>query len=354
MSEDTVTPLWTLTRVSQIDGKNLSLTLDGESTPKVEITPEGKATFNTSMTVVGAVVMEAAVTAGAGLTVNGELKVNGPVLATGTIAAAQGLTGLGAVPIGAILMWSGDPAKLPAGWFLCNGGGWLANGDPIPDLRSQFIVGHDPASTDYKQVHNRGGTSESTLKVENLPKDDALTLKELVVSVPYIDGDNNALSRNVGRDVKVGTNGSSKPFDNRPPWYALAYIIYSGAGAVACADPNMRAVLRNDQFLSAGQGIASPSGRYALTMAAGGTLRLLDMQDKALPKQLWVAKQGESEAFGVEARMQPDSNFVMYDGNRSATFASDTFKKGGVLLRVTDDGKVTIDGADGKSVWSKP
>ena len=354
MSEDTVTPLWTLTRVNQIDGENLSLTLDGEATPKVEITPKGETTFNTSMTVAGAMVMQGAATAGAGLTVNGELKVNGTVSATGTIAAGQGLTGLGAVPVGAILMWSGDPKKLPAGWHLCNGGGWLANGDPIPDLRSQFIVGHDPGSKDYTLVHNRGGTSESTLKVENLPKDDALTLKELVVSVPYIDGDNNALSRNVGRDVKVGTNGSSKPFDNRPPWYALAYIIFCGRGATILADPNMRAVLRNDQFLNMEQGIASPSGRYALKMVAGGKLKLLDMQDKALPKQLWVAKQGESEAVGVEVRMQIDGNFVMYTEGRNPTFASNTYKTGGILLRVTDEGKVTIDGADGTSVWSKP
>ena len=39
------------------------------------------------------------------------------------------------VPAGAIIMWSGTIATIPAGWLLCNG----ING--TPDLRDKFIVG---------------------------------------------------------------------------------------------------------------------------------------------------------------------------------------------------------------------
>jgi hypothetical protein len=354
MSEDTVTPRWTLTRVSQIDGENLSLTLDGDGAPKVEITPEGKTTFNTSLTVVGAVTMEAAATARAGLTVDNKLTVNGSAKATGTLAADQGLTGLGAVPVGAILLWSGDPAKLPAGWLLCNGGGWLANGDPVPDLRSSFIVGHDPRSDDYKLVHNRGGAATRVLKAANLPKEELLNLKQFIAARPIIDGDTYGLSRSAGRDVEVGSKGMSEPFDIRPPWYALAYIIYAGHGAVVSANPKMRAALRNGESLKRGEGVVSPSARYTLLFEATGKLVLLDNLDPLKPRRLWVAQQNGSDSVGDTAIQQADSNFVMYTASGAVAFASDTYKKSGILLRVTNDGKVSIDGADGKPVWSMP
>ncbi|WP_428030910.1 hypothetical protein [Ancylobacter sp.] len=366
MSDDTVTPLWTLTRVSQVDGTNLSLTREGESVPKMEITPDGRTTFNTSVTVSGRVVVgdtvsaaKGPVTIAGGLSVNGEataqagLAVKGRLTVAGSIEAAEGLAGPGAVPVGAILMWSGNPATLPSGWFLCNGGGWLPNGDPIPDLRGRFIVGHDPGDKDYARLHAKGGSPDRTLTVANLPKDDMLTVKQLVVSVPYIDGDNNALSRNVGRDVKIGSNGASQPFDIRPPWHALAYIIYGGPGARVSADPNMRAVLRNGEFLSEGQFVASPSGRYALLLAKGGRLMLQDMQDAARPRQLWIARKGDADATGTRAIQQADGNFVLYHSAGNVSFAAGTYGKG-VLLKVTDEGKVTIDNAEGSAAWSRP
>ncbi|WP_421700138.1 hypothetical protein [Ancylobacter sp.] len=343
---DTVTPPWTLTRVRQIDSDtgSLSLTLDGESTPKVEVTADGRATFNTSLAVTGPLLMEGPAMAHSGLSVTGDAK------ASGSIEAEKGLVGLGAVPVGAILMWSGDPAKLPEGWHLCNGVGWFANGDPVPDLRGRFIVGHDPRYADYAQVRTSGGSATRVLKVENLPSEEMLNLKQFIAARPIIDGDTYGLSRSVGRDVEVGSKGLSKPIDIRPPWYALAYIIYGGRGGLA----NVGRELRADQFLVKGQGIASPSGRYVLMLMEDDKLKLLDMKDKAQPKPIWVAKQENSDALGVEARMQSDGNFVMYTKESKPTFASNTYKDGGVVVRVTDEGTVRIDDAQGKSVWSKP
>lgn len=343
---DTVTPPWTLTRVRQIDSDtgSLSLTLDGESTPKVEVTADGRATFNTSLAVTGHVILEATVAALSDVTVTGAVK------ASGSIEAEQGLVGLGAVPVGAILMWSGDPAKLPAGWHLCNGVGWFANGDRVPDLRGRFIVGHDPRYADYAQVRASGGSATRVLKVENLPKEEMMNLKQFIASRPIIDGDTYGLSRSVGRDVEVGSKGLSEPIDIRPPWYALAYIIYGGRGGIT----HVGRELRSEQFLVKGEGIASPSGRYVLMMTDDDKLKLLDMKDKAQPKPLWVAKQDNSDAVGVEARMQSDGNFVMYTKDSRPTFASNTYKDGGVVVRVTDAGTVRIDDAQGKSVWSNP
>ena len=44
-----------------------------------------------------------------------------------------------AFTVGMILMFSGAPANLPAGWHVCDGG--IYNGHNTPDLRDSFIVG---------------------------------------------------------------------------------------------------------------------------------------------------------------------------------------------------------------------
>lgn len=57
------------------------------------------------------------------------------------------------VPTGAIIMWGGSVASIPAGWALCNG----LNG--TPDLRDRFIVG---AGSSYA-VGATGGANSTTL-----------------------------------------------------------------------------------------------------------------------------------------------------------------------------------------------
>lgn len=50
----------------------------------------------------------------------------------------NGVTG-GIVPIGGIIMWSGSPSSVPAGWLLCNG--QTVNAYTTPNLEDKFIVG---------------------------------------------------------------------------------------------------------------------------------------------------------------------------------------------------------------------
>lgn len=65
----------------------------------------------------------------------------------------------GLVPSGAIILWSGAVATIPTGWLLCNG----ANG--TPDLRERFVVGaggtYAPGDT--------GGADSVTLTQEQIP-----------------------------------------------------------------------------------------------------------------------------------------------------------------------------------------
>jgi len=53
----------------------------------------------------------------------------------GAIGEVHVAPGFGLVPAGAILMWSGATTQIPPGWALCDG----SNG--TPDLRDRFIVG---------------------------------------------------------------------------------------------------------------------------------------------------------------------------------------------------------------------
>ena len=51
----------------------------------------------------------------------------------------NGITGLGIVPIGSIIMWTGNRVTLPSNYKLCDGTTY--NGIPTPDLTNKFIIG---------------------------------------------------------------------------------------------------------------------------------------------------------------------------------------------------------------------
>lgn len=104
---------------------------------------------------------------------NKNTEVSGEVTFADTIRV-KGIKGTdpvfggGLVPIGAILMWSGNPNNLPDGWVLCDG--VSRNGLQIPDLRGRFIVGLDQGSSvGYNQVANSGGNNSVMLNEGNLP-----------------------------------------------------------------------------------------------------------------------------------------------------------------------------------------
>jgi microcystin-dependent protein len=78
---------------------------------------------------------------------------------TGAVTATQGDLNTRLVPSGVILMWSGSIASIPSGWFLCNGA------NDTPDLRDRFLVG---AGSTYT-VGATGGSATVALAEANLP-----------------------------------------------------------------------------------------------------------------------------------------------------------------------------------------
>lgn len=145
------------------------------------------------------------------------LQVNGGVTATK-------FTGNGVIPIGGIIMWSGSIATIPSGWALCNG----YNG--TPNLQDRFIVG---AGASYGPGYTGGATSV-TLSAGNLPPH-SHNYYDIYYSEHNNGGnspgsnatdyDNNPYAYQIYRSTENGNGLNSTPFDIRPPYYALAYIM---------------------------------------------------------------------------------------------------------------------------------
>jgi microcystin-dependent protein len=149
--------------------------------------------------------------------------------------------GLRTVPVGAILMWSGSIASIPSGWALCDG----TSG--TPDLRDRFIVG---AGSSYA-VGATGGQNQVTLAYGEMPAH-AHTFSATTSTngdhshgaVPQFINDNDRgvgnaslfSLDNAGQTTIAGAHshtvsgstsveGSSAAHENRPPFFALAYIM---------------------------------------------------------------------------------------------------------------------------------
>ena len=139
----------------------------------------------------------------------------------GALKVTPKLDGHGTVPIGAILMWSGATNAIPDGWALCNG----QNG--TPDLRNRFIVGAGSAYT----VAATGGVDTVTLTTNQIPSHnhgDGNFTRLLQYSNGDHTSDNTDSSSSEPDITHYGTlqpAGGGQSHENRPPYYALAYIM---------------------------------------------------------------------------------------------------------------------------------
>lgn len=127
------------------------------------------------------------------------------------------------IPTGLISLWSGSIASIPSGWQLCDG----TNG--TPNLRDKFVVG---AGSSYA-VGNTGGANTVTLTIPQMPihAHSYGTLRGGLKTNGAIGASSNALSASttgtysLAMSGDVGNAGSGDSHENRPPYYALAYIM---------------------------------------------------------------------------------------------------------------------------------
>lgn len=183
----------------------------------------------------------------------------------------------GGIPAGCILLWSGAANSIPGGWALCNG----SNG--TPDLRNRFVVGAGSTyavgatggadtvalTTAQMPSHNHTFTGKShthsaTLNLSGLTAASSgehthtTKIRGLYSKSVAVDGGNNVRysreslvdssdesstsssdgahthsitgsgSVTVGSATQggtVGSTGSGSGHENRPPYYALCYIM---------------------------------------------------------------------------------------------------------------------------------
>jgi len=129
-----------------------------------------------------------------------------------------------AVPIGAIVLWSGTVISIPSNWALCDGTGGT------PDLRNAFVIG---ASGDaIIDGNNKSATTVTGSATKTGGSKDAV-----VVSHSHIVGSNENLNAQPGGALYnraiintvtgglTSTAGESGTNKNLPPYYALAYIM---------------------------------------------------------------------------------------------------------------------------------
>lgn len=150
------------------------------------------------------------------------------------------------VPAGVIVLWSGSEDNIPTGWTLCNG----QNG--APDLRDRFVVG---AGASYA-VDETGGAAGVALSVAQLPSHGhgagTLSAQEAgdhtheyedaypsdTWNAPTGGGGqfynqyrvNTKATQSAGAHTHTvsgttGATGSGAEHENRPPYYALCYIM---------------------------------------------------------------------------------------------------------------------------------
>lgn len=191
------------------------------------------------------------------LTVNNSTTLMGPVTMGQGLNVTGTITGIGMVPAGSIIMYGGSITYFDnngtgvvgtayQGWQLCNGN----NG--APDLRNKFITG----AGDQYALGNTGGAATVTLQTTEMPAhshygNTGTSAPGLNYSGVYYNskgkssgimvnwnstdpnGNNpNLLTTKGLAEITVDAHSHSIPYDgggqaheNRPPYYALYYIM---------------------------------------------------------------------------------------------------------------------------------
>ena len=169
----------------------------------------------------------------------------------------SGLSGIEAFVTGMIILWYGNTGNIPTGFVLCDGN------NNTPDLRDRFVVG---AGSAYSP-NNTGGSSSVTLSTAQIPSHNHTTSVSGTTSTKSLTGDvrrisegfrasgtasgvftkvndpNNPITGAASNSPVAGftfdathnhtfsasgtsTNtGSGDSHENRPPYYALCYIM---------------------------------------------------------------------------------------------------------------------------------
>jgi len=179
----------------------------GTTAFRADLAVAGNLTVTGTSTLGAATVQDAARVAGTA-TVD-SLTVAGDFLVDGVNAA---------LPAGVIICWNGDAKNLPRDWEICDG----THG--TPDLRDYFV----PAAGSSYGLGDVGGSDTVRLEARHLPSHS----HTITFHTYGYAGSHNTSSEVTGRKwncnaatVASGSTGGNGAHENRPPYYALFYIM---------------------------------------------------------------------------------------------------------------------------------
>lgn len=130
----------------------------------------------------------------------------------GSTVPAPGSAQNDSLPIGSIVIWSGTIVSIPTGWQLCDG----TNG--TLDLRDRFIVG---AGKSYS-VGATGGEAMHTLTIVEMPPH-IHNMEGFQIGSRW--GAEHPTFIPGGAGISTGSAGGGQAHENRPPYYALCFIM---------------------------------------------------------------------------------------------------------------------------------
>ena len=138
-------------------------------------------------------------------------------LTAGSFAGdGSALTGVESFVTGMIILWSGAADAIPTGFVLCDGN------NSTPNLSGRFVVGYDASNSDY-DVNDTGGAESVTLTVNQIPSH----THNLLFGIGAFGGSSGAQTpRDSGTTSgRIQNTGGGQSHENRPPYYALCYIM---------------------------------------------------------------------------------------------------------------------------------
>ena len=131
------------------------------------------------------------------------------------------LTGIEAFVTGMIILWSGAADAIPTGFVLCDGN------NSTPNLSGRFVVGYSASNGDY-DVDDTGGAENVTLTLNQIPAHKHDTTVDGTKLFPAAGGTTfsyGGAGTYPGTVFSMSNAGGGQSHENRPPYYALCYIM---------------------------------------------------------------------------------------------------------------------------------
>lgn len=248
-----------------------------KTNPSVELDVNGSMTA--SANVLGNNVIATNTVSGSSVTATSQLSANSASV-TNTITAGSYAGGMGIVQPGMVMMWAGTTSNIPVGWHLCDGsylsqstyaalyaaigttyGGGSMNGNPIfylPNLTERFVVGtggqyHQgsiggaagvelgtnevPAHTHTTTCSSDGQHHHTTMfdtgGTNGNASDSAMPTVSWASSAQADQYMSTSTQSAHSHSIVINSTGGNESghvdaHENRPPYLALCFIIYTG------------------------------------------------------------------------------------------------------------------------------